>query len=72
MTVHLIAGGERSGNLERMLERAADNQEREVESMIGTLLALFEPALIIAMGGIVLVIVMAILLPIFQMNQLVS
>ena len=72
MTIHLIASGEASGNLEEMLERAADNQERELEAVTQGLLALFEPVLILVMGAIVLVIVLAILMPIFNMNQLVS
>jgi len=71
MTIHLIASGEASGNIENMLERAADSQEREIEALTSGLLAIFEPVLILAMGGIVLVIVLAILLPIFDMNQLV-
>lgn len=71
MMVHLAASGEGSGRLEHMLERAAVSQEREVERTIGMLLALFEPALIVAMGGVVLLIVLAILLPIFELNQLV-
>ncbi|EIJ43526.1 general secretion pathway protein F [Beggiatoa alba B18LD] len=72
MTVYLIASGEASGALEKMLERAAITQERELETLIGVLLALFEPLLILAMGAIVLVIVLAILLPIFELNQLVK
>ena len=72
MTVHLIASGESSGNLEEMLERAASGQEREMETLISGLMGLFEPILILAMGGIVLVIVLAILLPIFDLNQLVQ
>ena len=72
MTVHLIASGESSGKLEEMLERAAINQEREIETMIAALLGLFEPMLIRVMGGVVLVIVLAILLPIFDLNQLVQ
>jgi len=71
MTIHLIASGEASGNIEKMLERAADSQEREIEALTSGLLGIFEPVLILAMGGIVLVIVLAILLPIFDMNQLV-
>jgi general secretion pathway protein F len=72
MTVHLIASGEASGKLEEMLERAAINQEREIETMIAAVLGLFEPMLILLMGGVVLVIVLAILLPIFNLNQLVQ
>ncbi|OOZ41589.1 type II secretion system protein GspF [Solemya pervernicosa gill symbiont] len=72
MTLHLIASGEASGKLEEMLERAATNQEREVETLIAGLLGIFEPLLILVMGGIVLIIVLAILLPIFDLNQLVQ
>ncbi len=69
MSLHLIASGEASGQLEAMLERAANNQEQEVERLIDTLLTLFEPLLILVMGSIVLFIVMAVLLPIFSLNQ---
>jgi general secretion pathway protein F len=55
-----------------MLERAAINQEREVETRIGMLVGLFEPILILVMGGIVLTIVLAVLMPIFELNQLVK
>jgi general secretion pathway protein F len=72
MTVHLIASGEASGKLEEMLERAAVNQEREIETLIAALMGLFEPLLILFMGAFVLVIVLAILLPIFDLNQLVQ
>ena len=71
MTVQLIASGEASGRLENMLERAAAQQERETETLIAALLGIFEPVLILLMGGVVLVIVLAILLPIFDLNQLV-
>jgi general secretion pathway protein F len=55
-----------------MLERAATPQENEMDSLLGAMLSVLEPALIIVMGLIVLAIVMAILLPIFQINQLVG
>lgn len=71
LTIHLIASGESSGRLGEMLERAATAQEREMESTIGTLMALLGPLLILLMGGIVLVIVLAILLPIFDFNQMI-
>lgn len=72
MTVHLIASGEASGNLDEMLERAAITQEREMETLLGMMLGLFEPFMILFMGGTVLVIVLAILMPIFDLNQLVK
>jgi general secretion pathway protein F len=72
MTLHLIASGESSGKLEEMLERAAENQERELETTIAAIMGLFEPLLILTMGAMVLVIVLAILMPIFDLNQLVK
>ena len=72
MSIHLISSGEASGELDAMLERAASHQENEMDSLLGTMLSILEPALIILMGLIVLAIVLAILLPIFQMNQLIT
>ncbi len=72
MTVHLIKSGESSGKLNEMLERAAETQERELETRIAMVVGLFEPLLIVTMGGVVLTIVLAILLPIFELNQLVN
>lgn len=72
ITLHLIASGESSGKLDEMLDRAAENQEREVETLVAALMGVFEPVLILTMGGVVLVIVLAILLPIFDLNQLVQ
>lgn len=72
MSIHLISSGEASGKLDDMLERAAAHQESEMNSLIGTMLGTLEPALIVFMGLVVLLIVMAILLPIFQINQLVA
>jgi len=71
MTVQLIASGEASGHLEAMLERAAVQQERETETLLAALLGIFEPVLILGMGIVVLTIVLAILLPIFDLNQMV-
>jgi general secretion pathway protein F len=72
MTLHLIASGEASGNLQTMLERAASHQERELQTTISAIMTLFEPVLILVMGVLVLIIVLAILLPIFELNQLVQ
>ncbi|TJY61134.1 type II secretion system protein GspF [Sinimarinibacterium sp. CAU 1509] len=72
ITVHLIASGESSGRLDEMLDHAAENQEREVETLVAALMGVFEPVLILVMGGVVLLIVLAILLPIFDLNQLVK
>lgn len=71
VTIHLIASGEASGQLPRMLESAADDQERDMQALTELTMGLFEPALILFMGLVVLTIVLAILLPIFEMNQLI-
>ncbi|ALS31629.1 general secretion pathway protein F [Pseudoalteromonas translucida KMM 520] len=72
MMLHMIASGEKSGELEQMLERAANNQDREFESMVNVSLKLLEPAMIALMAVIVLFIVMAILQPIMAMNKAVG
>ena len=71
MMIHLISSGEAGGRLEEMLSRAANGQEREVDGLIATMLGILQPLLIIIMGGVVLTIVLAILLPIFQINDLI-
>ena len=71
MTIHLISSGESSGELEDMLERASISQERELDSLIAGLVGLLGPALVVLMGGFVLAIVFAMLLPIFEMNTLI-
>ncbi len=70
--VHLISSGESSGQLENMLGRAAQNQEREMDGLIATMLGILEPAVIVGMGVVVTFIVLSILLPIFQLNELVG
>ncbi|MEM1174717.1 MAG: type II secretion system inner membrane protein GspF [Pseudomonadota bacterium] len=72
MMIHLVASGEAGGKLEEMLTRSAVGQEREVDGLIATLLGILQPMLIVAMGGIVLTIVLAILLPIFEINNLIQ
>jgi general secretion pathway protein F len=72
MLVHMISVGEESGELEKMLDKAANHHEHEMNTMITAATSLLEPLLIIVMGGVVLLIVLAILLPIFEMNQLVG
>ena len=72
MMLHMIASGEQSGELEGMLTRAADNQDASFESMVNIALGIFTPMLIALMAGLVLFIVMATLMPILEMNNLVS
>ena len=71
LLAHLVANGENSGELPKMLDSAADAHERSMQLKIAVLMGLAEPLLILLMGAIVLVIVLAILLPIFDMNRLV-
>ena len=70
--VHLIASGEQSGKLDDMLERIAISQAQEIESRVTTLTSLLEPMLMLVMGVVVLLIVIAILLPIFELNTLIK
>ncbi len=70
--VHLIASGEASGRLDEALERAARQQQSDIAIRLAAFAALFEPVMILVMGAVVLVIVLAILLPIFQLNQLIG
>ncbi len=72
IALHLIASGEASGKLDEMLDRAATNQERELETLVAATVGIMEPMVIVIMGGIVLVIVVAIMLPILDLNQLVK
>jgi general secretion pathway protein F len=72
MMIHLISSGESSGELEKMLERAATNQEREMDGLLSNMTNLLGPVMVVLMGGIVMFIVIALLLPIFQLNDLVK
>ncbi len=71
MTIHLISSGESSGQLDSMLERAAISQERELDGVLSAMVGLLGPMLIVLMGAFVMGIVFAMLLPIFQMNNLI-
>ena len=72
LIVQMVASGEANGQLADQLLHAARNQERELSFTLGTMMGLMEPAMILFMAGIVFFIVMAIMLPIFQMNQMVG
>lgn len=70
--VHLVASGEKTGALAMMLERASANLSRDLERRAARLTALLEPLLILVMGGVVMLIVLAILMPIMSINQMVQ
>ncbi|SHO58359.1 type II secretion system inner membrane protein GspF [Vibrio quintilis] len=72
MMLHMIASGEQSGELETMLIGAADNQDEQFEATVNIALGLFTPMLIALMAGLVLFIVMATLMPILEMNNLMT
>ncbi len=72
MVTHMIAVGEKSGQLEAMLENVSRAYESDVETRVSTLSSLLEPLMIVALGGVVGFIAMAILMPLIQMNQLVQ
>ena len=72
LMLHMIASGEASGELDNMLARVAKQQQNEIERLVTMAVRLFEPIMLLVMAGVVLTIVMAILLPIIQMNDLVA
>ena len=71
MTIHLISSGESSGEMEQMLERAAISQERELDGILTAFVGLLGPLMIVVMGLFVMGIVFAMLMPIFEMNNLI-
>ncbi|HVC45269.1 MAG TPA: type II secretion system F family protein, partial [Candidatus Binataceae bacterium] len=72
LLIEMIKVGERSGELERMLERVADNYEGEVETSLRQMTTIIEPVMTIMMGAVILFMMLAVLLPIMQLNQLVQ
>jgi general secretion pathway protein F len=72
IALHLVASGETSGRLAQMLDQAANQLDTQLQRSISVALSLIEPLMMLVMGGLVLVIVMAILLPIFDMNQMIG
>ena len=72
MMLHMVASGESSGELDAMLSKVSEYQEQELERLVTTIVRLFEPMMLLLMGGLVMLIVLAILLPILTMNQLVE
>ena len=72
LLVHMVGSGERSGELAPMLEKAATHQERDLNTKLATFMALLEPVMILLMGGIVMLIVFAVLMPMFEMNNMVK
>jgi general secretion pathway protein F len=71
MMVHMVASGEMSGELASMLARVAEHQQKELDNLIAVVMGIFEPAMLLFMGATVLLIVVAILQPIFDINALI-
>lgn len=70
MMIHMVASGERSGDVDKMLSRVADSQSRSLKDLIGVLVSLFEPIMLIIMGAMVMLIVSAVIMPIMQASQI--
>ncbi|EFV86784.1 general secretion pathway protein F [Achromobacter xylosoxidans C54] len=69
---HLVASGEKTGTLARMLDRAAQTLSADIERRAMAMTAMLEPLMILIMGGVVLTIVLAVMLPIMEINQMVG
>lgn len=72
LMVHMVGSGERSGELAKMLGRTAQHQQRELNGRLQTAVAILEPLMILVMGGMVLTIVLAVLMPMIEMNNMVN
>ena len=72
MLIEMVRVGERTGELESLLERAADAYEREVAVSLTLMTTLLQPVMTVVMAGVILFMMMAVLMPIFQLNQLVQ
>ncbi len=72
LLIEMIKVGERSGELEQMLERVADNYEREVTHSLSQITTILEPLMTLAMAGVIVFMMLAVLMPIFQLNQLMQ
>jgi len=70
IVTHMIAIGEKSGQLEEMLENVGESYESQVENKLSALTTILEPIIIVMLGGVVLIVVMAIMMPLMKMNQL--
>jgi len=70
MMLHMIGSGETSGELDSMLQKTADAEDQSVQNLVSTIISLFEPLMLVIMGGIVLVIVLAVVMPMMQMNTM--
>jgi general secretion pathway protein F len=72
MMLHMIASGESSGELDTMLSRVATSQEQDLQAFIAIVISILPPILLVMMAGVVFMIIIAILLPIIQMNNLIA
>jgi general secretion pathway protein F len=72
LLVHMVTSGENSGRLDHMLDKAATATENEMQTRISMMVSLLGPAMILIMGGLVFTIVMAILMPVFNLQQMIN
>jgi general secretion pathway protein F len=72
LLIEMIRVGERSGELEQMLERVADNYEREVSHSLSQVTTILEPVMTLLMAAVIVFMMLAVLMPIFQLNQIMQ